>query len=463
MEDKVPIPDIYRIFAPWERATDKFLTPLERFIKSQTATALSLMLTTAIALILANSPLSEAYHHIFETPLSICIGDKCLSYSLHHWINEGLMTFFFFIIGLEIKREILVGELSDLRAALLPVLGAIGGMLFPALVFVMVNMGKPTISGWGIPMATDIAFAISVLVMLGRKIPPSLLTFLVALAIVDDLGAVLVIALFYTKSINFWALGVAGAILLALWICNRAGIHHVIPYLLGGIFVWAAMLVSGVHATVAGVLTAFTIPSKPKISPAHFIDALQMLLQRRCKYHPDPRVLTEEQRIMASAVEKIAVEVRSPLYRMEHALHLPVALIVIPLFALANAGVHLDLSVVKSVWQKPLSLGVMLGLLLGKPLGITTMAFLGRRFGIVSFPDGVRLCHYWGVGLLAGIGFTMSIFISELAFKGNAAFIEQAKAAIIMASFLAGVSGYLWLRFVSRVAPCKAWQKAKAQ
>ncbi|WP_457756017.1 Na+/H+ antiporter NhaA [Thermodesulfatator indicus] len=449
MEPRDFLPEDYRVFAPWEKVTDRILTPIERFIKSQTATALSLMIMTVVSLILANSPLSEAYHHFFKTPITLCFGDHCFSLTLHHWINDGLMTLFFFLIGLEIKREILVGELANLKAALLPVLAAIGGMIVPALFYVSMNYGKPTIDGWGIPMATDIAFAISVIVLLGRRIPTSLLTFLVALAIVDDLGAVLVIALFYTKSINFVALGVAALILAGLTILNLAGIRHVLPYFLGGLCVWAAMLVSGVHATVAGVLTAFTIPSTPKLNPLHFRDTLNLLLKGKCKPSTDPRILTETQQTIVEAVHTVAVEVRSPLWRMEHALHLPVALIVIPLFALANAGVKLDLSAITAIWQDSIASGVFLGLLLGKPLGIVSMTWLGQKLKLVSFPPGVKLVHYVGVGLLAGIGFTMSIFIAELAFYGEADHLAKAKAAIILASFMAGVLGYTWLRLLS--------------
>ncbi len=404
---------------------------------------------TLLALFLANSPWKDFYKHIFEQKIGFYFGKWEFGLSLHHWINEGLMTFFFFLIGLEIKREVINGELADLRAAFLPIAAAVGGMLFPAGIYIFLNWHASTIKGWGIPMATDIAFALSVLVILGPRVPSSLLTFLIALAIVDDLGAVLVIALFYTSSINWIALEGALFTWFLLFFLNRAGIHHVLPYFLGGALIWAFLLASGVHATVAGVLTAFVVPSRPKIIPAHFDEVLKGFLGLLKETGPDPRMLTANQEMVVQAVRAATLNVQPPSLRLEHALHLPVALIVIPLFALGNAGVRVEPSSFLGLWHDPMSLGIILGLLLGKPLGIAGTAFLVSYFGFAPLPNQARPSQLWGVGLLGGIGFTMSIFIAELAWSGQPVLLEKAKAAILTASFLAGILGYIWLRVAS--------------
>ena len=450
MKKKLKLPQEFRLFAPWEQAADKILSPLEEFIQSQTASALALILMTIISLILANSPWREVYHHFFEQELAISLGSWRLSMSLHHWINDGLMAFFFFLVGLEIKREILVGELSDFKAALLPVLAAVGGMLVPAFLYALVNWGKPTIGGWGIPMATDIAFAISVLVLLGRRIPPALVTFFIALAIVDDLGAVVVIAIFYTDSINLFPLLTALGVWGLLWIFNRGGIHSAFPYFLGGVALWGLMLASGIHATIAGVLTALAIPTKPKIIPQHFDRVLERLLEACRSIDPRERcVLNHDQKLVINAVYTAAVDVQPPSLRMEHALHLPVALLVIPLFALANAGVPLSGKALAGVFHHPVSLGIILGLVVGKALGIAGTAWLAIKLGLAPLPTGARGIQLLGVGLLGGIGFTMSIFIAELAWPGQEELLTQAKMGILCASLLAGILGYLWLRFFS--------------
>lgn len=448
---KFKIPEKVRLFAPWERAMDRVLTPLEEFIHSQTATSLALVLMTVVALVLANSPLGHAYHQLFEQPLTLALGPWQVSMSLHHWINDGLMAFFFFLIGLEIKRELLVGELSNLRAALLPVIAAVGGMLIPALIYVAINWGEPTMNGWGIPMATDIAFAISALVLLGRRVSPALVTFLIALAIVDDLGAVAVIALFYTDTIVVNALLAALVVWGVLWLFNRAGIYRIWPYALGGVLMWSFMLASGVHATVAGVLTALAIPARPKIKPQYFDEVVDGLLHAfRKSPDQDPLRLSEDQKGVILSVERVALDVQPPSMRLEHALHLPVALLVIPLFALANAGIEMSAEALAGAFAHPVSLGIILGLVLGKMIGIAGGAWLAVKLGVAALPTGARLSQLVGIGLLGGIGFTMSIFIAELAWPGQAELLAQAKMGILLASLIAGVSGYAWLRWVAR-------------
>jgi NhaA family Na+:H+ antiporter len=352
---------------------------------------------------------------------------------------------------IEIKRELLVGELSNIRAALLPVLAAIGGMVVPALIYMGLNWGHPTVNGWGIPMATDIAFAISVLVLLGNRIPPALVTFLIALAIVDDLGAVAVIALFYTDTIVFDALMAALAVWGILWLFNRAGIYRVWPYALGGVIMWSFMLASGIHATVAGVLTALAIPARPKIKPQYFDNVVEGLLDKFRKEPPkDELTLGETQKGVILAVHSTVIGVQPPSMRLEHVLHIPVALIVIPLFALANAGVHISSEALTGAFTHPVSLGIIAGLVLGKMIGIAGTAFLAMKLGIAPLPTGARVSQLIGIGLLGGIGFTMSIFIAELAWPGQPELLQQAKMGILLASLIAGISGYAWLRWVSR-------------
>ena len=269
-----------KLYAPWEKAFNKISTPFEHFLHAEMTTGIVLMIMTILALLLANSPLADTYAHIFHTKINFNVGSWHLSHTIHHWINDGLMAIFFFIVGLEIKREILVGELSNLKVAILPILAAIGGMVFPALMYFYFNYGTVGANGWGIPMATDIAFAISVLVILGKRVPTTLVTFLVALAIVDDLGAVLVIAIFYTDTINYLPLALAGVSFTVLLLFNRFGIHAILPYFIVGLFLWFFMLESGVHATIAGVIAAMTIPSKPKILLTSFSQDARTLLDK---------------------------------------------------------------------------------------------------------------------------------------------------------------------------------------
>ena len=440
-----------QFFYPWERQFEKLVTPFEEFIHKQTTSGIILLSVTFIALIIENSPLREAYEHLIHTSFSITMGSFTLERSLAHWINEGLMTFFFFVVGLEIKREILVGELADLKHAALPIVAAVGGMVVPALIYKACNVSGPYSSGWGIPMATDIAFCVSALVVLGRRIPQSLIMFLVALAIVDDLGAVLVIALFYTSTINLSALGVAAGVLLLLILFNLVGIRKSIPYFLGAIVMWFALFYSGVHATIAGILVALCIPARARYKPNLFRERVSELMGRFSATHrPGETMLTNiQQYSVLKGLDQELHLAEPPLQRMEGTLHLPVALIVIPLFALANAAIPLDLGHMTATLFQPVSLGIVLGLVMGKFIGITLFSWLVVKAGIAVMPEGVDMRHVAGVGLLGGIGFTMSIFIAELSFSSNYEMLVTAKTAIIIASVLSGVLGYCWLRFLS--------------
>ncbi len=438
--------------APWERSFDRVLTPLDQFIHRQTTSGMLLMLCAVIALIIANSPWSEGYQHLIHTPISVGVGGWELEKSLQHWVNDGLMALFFFIVGLELKREVLVGELANLRLAALPIAAAIGGMLVPALVFVVFSTDDTSLRGWGIPMATDIAFAIGVLVLLGDRIPKALITFLIALAIADDLGAVLVIALFYTEQINIYALAWAIGLFGVLIAFNRGGVRNSLPYFLVAILLWMAMLTSGIHATVAGVLTAFTIPAFPKYDPMRFSTSVREMLSRFDKaYSRDANILTnDELRSLTASLEEGISKVQAPLQRLEHQFHLPVALLVIPIFALANAGVPLGIATLAEAFQHPVTQGVIAGLLVGKFIGIFGFSWLAIKLGVGVLPEGTRLAHIGGVALLGGIGFTMAIFIGDLAYLHQPELKVFAKTGVLIASILAGALGCTWLWWCAR-------------
>ena len=440
-----------KLYAPWEKSFKKISRPFEHFLHAQTTTGLVLITMTILALILANSPLYETYNHFFHMKIDLNIGSWKLSHSLNHWINDGLMGIFFFLIGLEIKREILAGELSDIKVAILPILAAIGGMVFPALIYLSINYNTTSAGGWGIPMATDIAFAISALVLLGNRVPPALVTFLVALAIVDDLGAVLVIALFYTDTINITALGLSGLVFLIMIAFNRFGIHMILPYFILGLLMWFFMLESGVHATIAGVLAALTIPSRPKKTPVTFVEDTKELLEEYIKYPVSTdHVVHEKHKLLLSKIKVKVNAVETPSDRLEHDLHLPVSLIVIPLFALANAGINIDFNSISTTIMQPVSLGIVAGLVFGKVIGIFGIAWIAIKLKIAKLPLDSTMSQIFGVSFLGGIGFTMSIFVADLAFIGNLEFIFQAKIGILCASLFSGIFGYLWLKSASK-------------
>ncbi len=437
---------------PLKKAFEKLFTPFEHFIHDQTTTGLVLAFATLLALFLANSPWNEAYKHFFHTEIGFSIGSWRVYHSLHHWINDGLMAIFFFVVGLEIKREFLTGELSSVKNAILPILAAIGGMIVPALIYTSINYGKIGQNGWGIPMATDIAFAISAMVLLGKRVPKSLFTFLVALAIVDDLGAVLVIALFYTSDLNLLALLYSMLFFGGMLLLNLFGVRNFTSYFLLSLGMWFFMLDSGIHATIAGVLAALAIPSKPEKNPLEFSKETKKLLEEFERY-PIATDLTLHERhkaILQNIKDKIN-SITSPAARLEHSLHLPVSLLIIPIFALANAGITVDFGSLTELLQTPIALGVIAGLLIGKTVGIAGTALLASKIGIAKLPDGSSIMQVLGVAFLGGIGFTMSIFVSDLAFYENEALVTQAKAGILAASLLAGIIGTLILKKAAKV------------
>lgn len=440
------------IYAPWERAFRRVLTPFEEFIHRQTTSGLLLIGSAIIALFLANSLFAEAYQHFIHTPVSLNIGSWRVDMSMHHWVNDALMALFFFVVGLELKREIMVGELSDLRQAALPIIAAIGGMVVPALIYVAFNHGTEAIHGWGVPMATDIAFAAGILVLLASRVPKALITFLVALAIADDLGAVLVIAIFYTQELSLNWLLAAIALVIILVSFNFAGIRKAMPYFIIAVLLWYALLQSGVHATLAGVLGAFTVPARSKYDPNLFADRINQLIDRFIanRQQDDSLMTNEKLHSIVQNLEESVTGVQTPLQRLEHIWHLPVAFIVIPIFAIFNAGIPFQLSTLSETFAHPVMLGVMCGLLFGKFIGITGACWLALRLGIGQLPNGTRFSQIAAVSVLAGIGFTMSIFIAELGFASQPEYLLMAKTGVLTASLLAGLIGFAWLFWLGR-------------
>lgn len=440
------------IYAPWERVFSRVLTPFEEFIHRQTTSGLLLMGSAIIALFLANGALAEAYQHLIHTPISLNIGSWAINMSMHHWVNDGLMALFFFVVGLELKREIMVGELSDLRQAALPIIAAVGGMVVPALIYLAFNHDTEAAHGWGVPMATDIAFAVGVLVLLASRVPKALITFLVALAIADDLGAVLVIALFYTQELALNWLLASAVLVIILMNFNYAGIRKAMPYFLVAVLLWYALLQSGVHATLAGVIGAFTVPARSKYDPNLFAELINQQIDRFiANRRQDDSLMTNEKLYsIVQNLEESVNGVQTPLQRLEHIWHLPVAFIVIPIFAIFNAGIPVQLGTLSETLSHPVMLGVTFGLLFGKFIGISGACWIALRLGIGQLPTGTRFSQIAAVSVLAGIGFTMSIFIAELGFANQPEYLLMAKTGVLTASLLAGLVGFVWLWWLGR-------------
>ena len=421
---------------------------LREFIHDEAFGGILLLVCALAALIWANSPWGATYDALWATELSLGTVQFHLTESLLHWVNDGLMAVFFFVVGLEIKREILVGELASPRRAALPAVAALGGVLVPAGIYALLNRGSAGIEGWGVPMATDIAFALGVLALLGDRVPVGLKVFLTALAIVDDIAAVVVIAIFYTTQVHWEALGLAAALLVVLIAANRFHLRQPLVYGILGIGLWAAVFESGVHATVAGVLLAFFIPARTRIDPDAFVDKGRELLGEfeRAGEHGASILTNGERQEALAELEDVVEGVGAPLQRMEHALHPWVAFAIVPLFALANAGVRIEGDLGTALGNR-VTLGVIVGLVLGKQLGVTLAAWLAVRSRLTDLPEGVDWRHIYGAGWLAGIGFTMALFVADLAFAEaeEDALLTAAKLGILVASLLAGVGGWLIL------------------
>lgn len=422
-------------------------TIFQRFFRTETAGGSVLLLFGIAALALANSPLAQAYERLWQIRLTVGVADRSLSLTLHQWINDGLMAVFFLLVGLEIKRELIVGELASVRKAILPIACAIGGMIVPAAVYWVCNMSGPNARGWGIPMATDIAFALGALSLIAPHARAGARIFLTALAIVDDMGAVLVIAIFYSHALAWSALFAAALIVAVLVGLNAIGVRHLWPYLLAGIALWYFMHESGVHATVAGVALAFAIPAHTRINAAEFSREARGLLNRFERTESgDLLVLTSKaQQEALFALGHASEGVAAPILRLEHALHRFSAFVVMPLFAFANAGVRIG----GPVEHAAVAVGALLGLVIGKPLGIAAAAFGTVKSGIGQLPAGVGWVSLLGYACLAGIGFTMSLFIAMLGFDEGMP-INAAKLGVLAGSLLAGVAGAIVLRIASR-------------
>jgi len=422
---------------------------IQKFIKQQSFGGILLIFVTVIAVIWANSPFYELYHHIWHNvKMGISFGNFELKGDLHHWVNDGLMAIFFFVIGLEIKREVMDGGLSTFKSAILPIAAAVGGMVVPALVYVVFNYDNPqNIHGWGIPMATDIAFALGLMSLLGDRVSPSLKIFMTALAIADDLGAILVIAFFYTESIDMTEIISAFAFLGVLFGANIFGVRKTAFYAIIGLGgVWLSFIYSGVHATIAGVLVAMAIPSKPKISGRQYIDKLKnILVGSKVSSAEKMGILSSEEMHSLSDVMKTTKEAESPSQKLEHVLHPFSTFFILPIFALANAGVRVEGSLVELLFH-PISLGIIAGLVLGKFLGISIFTHFVVKMKFTSLPNGMDFRQVYGVALLAGIGFTMSIFIADLAFSDEQS-IQIAKVGVFAASILSAVLGMAILSY----------------
>lgn len=426
----------------------KIFLPAMQFMRQEKSGGIVLAVAVVIALALANSPWYENFAHFFEHHLGFVVDSTpYFNFSIAHWINDGLMSLFFFVVGLELKREFIGGELRDIRKVVLPVGAAIMGMLVPASIFLALNFGTEVSGGWGIPMATDIAFALALVYMLGDRVPLSAKVFLTTLAIVDDLGSVIVIALFYTSNISVSSIAVGVAFLLIMFIANKMGVKSVLFYgMLGVCGVWTAFLMSGIHATIAAVLAAFMIPADSKIPEATFIARMRRQLRLFEKADSnDVRTLEHEQVEIIAQVKSEAINALPPLQRLEHGMHPFVSFVIMPIFALANAGVNFVEMDMASIFSNNVALGVMLGLLLGKPIGVVASVWILVKLGIGKRSASMTWRRFIGLGFLASIGFTMSMFVTSLAFTDPALHV-QAKVGIFAASILGGVIGYRLLK-----------------
>jgi NhaA family Na+:H+ antiporter len=443
---------------PARRFAQRILRPIESFLHVQAASGIVLLLAAVVALIWANSPWSDSYGHLWHTPLTIGIGRFVSSQSLHFWINDGLMTVFFLIVGLEIRREIHEGELSDLRRAALPIVAAAGGMLVPAFIYLALNRTPEVSRGWGIPTATDIAFAVGVLALLGKRVPPALRVLLLALAIIDDIGAILIIAFFYSEGVSFQGLLIAGAGTAGIVLFQRVGVRSALAYVIPGGVVWLGMLRSGVHPTIAGVIVGMMTPARAWFGREGFLEVVGRVVEEvrerghRGK-HEERAAHAERDAFDSLKRVKLAErEALPPVVRVQHALHGWVAFGVMPLFALANAGVYVRGLSLTEAHSETVLLGIVFGLVLGKPVGIVLASFIATRVGLCRLPRGVDWKGVTVVGCVAGIGFTVAIFVTGLAFE-DAKLLTVAKVAVLAASVVAALAGLLVGRFMLSPRP----------
>ena len=425
------------------------ILPVQKYMYTESIGGIVLLIATVVALGWANSPWREEYHHILEIHLHIDVTLFAVDLSIEEWINDGLMALFFFVIGLEIKREVLYGQLSTLRSAALPAIAAIGGMVVPASIYLLLNLEGEGMRGWGIPMATDIAFALGVLALLGRRIPMELRVFMLGLAVVDDLGAIAVIAVAYTETIDFGQLGMTAGLIAAMILANRLGLRQPVVTAALAFLIWVAVLKSGVHATVAGVLIAGLTPARSMVSREEFANESEALL---AEYRTAMAAGDHERAdAILGEVEEISQATEAPLERLARLIHPWSSYVILPLFALANAGIEFSQGSFSQAISSSVTIGVFAGLLLGKLVGITLFPFVASRLGIVELPRGISWLHVTGVALVGGIGFTVAIFVTGLAFDDHV-IVDNAKMGILAASLVAGLVGYGVLRLAARSA-----------
>lgn len=425
------------------------MQPLQRFAATETASGVLLGLMALVALAWANSPWHATYTALWHTEVGLKAGAFSLQLSLHEWINDGAMALFFFVVGMEIKRELVHGELRNPRAAALPVIAALGGMIAPALIYTAFNTGEPTSGGWGIPMATDIAFAVGALVVLGKRLPTGLKVFLLTLAVADDLGAIAVIAVFYSRGVAFGWLAAMAAAAAVVVVAHRAGVRWLTPYVLIAVFMWYACLQSGVHATIAGVVLGFLTPSVPFHNPKRAAAVLHGQLDRVVETEPGEDDDVDEYELVE--VARLAREAVSPMSRLQNALHPWSAFLILPVFALANAGVRVAGADIGQFATQPVTLGVLLGLVLGKPIGVLTASWIATKLRVGILPQGTTWPQLAAVGLFAGIGFTVALFVAELSFT-DAQVTDASKVGILAASLLAAILGGIIATLVTRRA-----------
>lgn len=417
---------------------------IRSFFKKDSAAGMMLMFATILALVIANSPLEEWYHHLLEAHVVLGISDLVIDESVHHWINDGLMAIFFLLVGLEIKRELKYGELSSVQSALLPAVAAVGGAVLPALIFYGFNGGTEFMDGWAIPMATDIAFVIGVLALLGSRVPIWAKVFVTAIAVVDDLLAVLVIAFFYTDEISGLALGIAAICLIILLLFNYKGVTKISPYMIIGFVMWWAVLKSGVHATIAGVIIGFVMPASRGWSLEKLREYAQEGFELFKQAEDDDLPITKQQAL--HHMDETLQHAESPLHRLEHKLHTPVYFLIMPIFAFANAGVVFDPEIMGQAFVSTLTWGIAIGLFAGKQIGILGSTWLLTKAGFTDLADNKETWKVvYGVALLAGIGFTMSLFIANLSFATGSDLLEFSKVGILIGSIASGVLGYYFL------------------
>ncbi len=449
MMQKDDVPEHDKQLAPLERSLDRLLSPFENFYRSQSSSGVLLLASAIIAIFLANSTYQSWYFSIGDIKLYLGIDDGVFSHSVHYWVNDGLMAIFFFLLGLEIKREILAGELKDIRQSTLVLFMAAGGMIVPACIYLAFNFQLASANGWGISMATDTAFALGALALLGSKAPRSAAVLLSALAIVDDIGAVLVISIFYTDALNLQPLLYAFFSIVFLVCLNLLGVRRITFYFLGGVILWWCILHSGIHTTTAGILAAITVPTRPYAGTNWFKRRIRMLLYKFESLDSPHKTILEEnqQHELVEQVQKVAVKTVTPLQHWNSILDKPVSFIIVPLFAFLNAGVvfpKLTLAAVSS----PVLLGTTFGLVLGKCIGISLFAWLAMQLGIAKLPSDFKFSHIIALSLLAGMGFTMSLFIATLAFGDYPQLLAQAKIGILSGSAIAGAAGFLLFIFI---------------